>query len=44
MWVHYVILTGRPLEDFTVVGWQEKILSHPTCGEPPDGHGSCDLF
>jgi len=43
-WVHYIILTSRPLEDPTVVGWQETILSHPPCGGVPDGHGSRDLF
>src|SRR5882724_1109437 len=43
-WVHYIILTSRPLEDPTVVGWQETILSHPTCGGVPDGHGSRDLL
>ena len=42
--VHYIILTSRPLEDPTVVGWQETILSHPTCGGVPDGHGSRDLL
>src|SRR5882724_6748694 len=44
IWVHYIILTSRPLEDPTVVGWQETILSHPTCGGVPDGHGSRDLL
>jgi hypothetical protein len=42
--VHYVILTSRPLEDSTVVGWQEKIAQQPTCGGAPDGHGSHYLF
>jgi hypothetical protein len=42
--VHYVILTSRPLEDSTVVGWQEKIFSRPTCGGAPDGHSSRDLL
>jgi hypothetical protein len=44
VWVHYVILTSRPLEDSTVVGWQEKIAQQPTCGGAPDGHGSHDLL
>jgi hypothetical protein len=44
LWVHYVILTSRPLEDSTVVGWQEKIAQQPTCGGAPDGHGSHYLF
>jgi hypothetical protein len=39
-WVHYVILTGRPLEDSTVGGWPEKILDQPTCGGVPHGRGS----
>jgi len=38
--VHYVILTRRPLEDSTVVGWQEKIVDQPTCGGVPHGRGS----
>jgi transposase len=38
--VHYVILTGRPLEDSTVGGWPEKILDQPTCGGVPHGRGS----
>ena len=42
--VHYVNLTGWSLEDSTVVGWPEKILSHPTCGGAPEGHGSRALL
>jgi Winged helix-turn helix len=38
--VHYVLLTGRPLEDSTVGGWPEKILDQPTCGGVPHGRGS----
>ena len=42
--VHYVILTRRPLEGSTVVGWPETILSHPTCGGVPHGRGSRSLL
>jgi len=38
--VHYVILTRRPLEDSTVVGWPEKIVDQPTSGGVPHGRGS----
>ena len=38
--VHYVVLTRRPVEDSTVVGWPEKIVDQPTCGGIPHGRGS----
>jgi hypothetical protein len=42
--VHYVILTSRPLEDPTVVGWPKKVIFQPTSGGVPDGPGSRSLL
>jgi len=32
--VHYIFLTSRPLEDPTVVGWQERFSLTPPVEDP----------